>query len=88
MSAFPPVVVVNATFGTATTLANDEGFVRQEASCQTSACHFRTDYPAPDDDNWRRHLTIQVDVDGGHPKAGEIKNEEPITKQEGVSNLG
>lgn len=49
------------------------------ASCMVDAAlarnesrgvHFRSDFPAPDDERWRRHLTIQIDVDGGHPKAG------------------
>lgn len=50
------------------------------ASCMVNAAllrtesrgvHFRSDYPTTDDENWRRHLTLQIDVDGGHPKAGE-----------------
>lgn len=41
------------------------------ARTESRGVHFRSDYPKPDDQNWRRHLTIQVDVDGGHPKMGE-----------------
>lgn len=51
------------------------------ASCMVDAAlarresrgvHFRSDYPQPDDEKWRRHLAIQIDVDGGHPKPGEL----------------
>jgi L-aspartate oxidase len=50
------------------------------AACMTDAAlarnesrgvHFRSDFPQPDDESWRRHLTIQIDVDGGYPKPGE-----------------
>ena len=50
------------------------------ASCMVDAAlarnesrgvHFRSDFPKPDDEHWRRHLTIQIDVDGGHPKPAE-----------------
>jgi L-aspartate oxidase len=50
------------------------------ASCMVDAAiarnesrgvHFRSDFPKADDENWRRHLTMQIDVDGGHPKPGE-----------------
>jgi L-aspartate oxidase len=34
--------------------------------------HFRSDFPTPSDDQWRRHLMIKVDVDGGHPQAGDL----------------
>ncbi len=45
----------------------DAAFARNESR----GVHFRSDFPKPDDQNWRRHLTIQIDVDGGHPKPGE-----------------
>ncbi len=50
------------------------------ASCMVEAAlarkesrgvHFRRDFPSVDDEHWRRHLTLQIDVDGGHPKPGE-----------------
>lgn len=37
---------------------------------ESRGVHFRSDFPKPDDENWRRHLTIQIDVDGGHPQVG------------------
>ncbi|MEM8669579.1 MAG: L-aspartate oxidase [Planctomycetota bacterium] len=37
---------------------------------ESRGVHFRNDYPAPNDENWRRRLTMQIDVDGGHPKLG------------------
>ncbi|TWT83908.1 L-aspartate oxidase [Planctomycetes bacterium CA13] len=41
------------------------------ARTESRGVHFRSDYPETDDENWRRHLTQQIDVDGGHPKIGE-----------------
>ena len=38
------------------------------ARVESRGVHFRSDFPEPDDQNWRRHLTMQIDVDGGHPK--------------------
>lgn len=37
---------------------------------ESRGVHFRGDFPKPDDENWRRHLTVQIDVDGGHPQMG------------------
>ena len=54
----------------------DAAFARNESR----GVHFRSDFPEPDDENWRRHLTIQIDVDGGHPKAGEKLRPAPPTK--------
>ncbi|TWU40528.1 L-aspartate oxidase [Novipirellula artificiosorum] len=42
------------------------------ARTESRGVHFRSDHPETDDQNWRRHLTMQIDVDGGHPKRGEI----------------
>src|SRR6056297_2215063 len=43
---------------------------------ESRGVHFRTDHATPDDENWRRHLTIQVDINGGHPQKGPLK--EPV----------
>ena len=64
---------------------NVEGWELQNlvltASCMANAAlarpesrgvHFRQDFPKPDDAQWRRHLSIQIDVEGGHPKPGVI----------------
>ena len=40
--------------------------------CESRGVHFRSDFPEPNDEMWRRHLTIQLDVDGGHPRASEL----------------
>jgi L-aspartate oxidase len=42
------------------------------ARCESRGVHFRSDFPEPDDENWRRHLTVQVDVAGGHPRPGPM----------------
>lgn len=42
------------------------------ARCESRGVHFRSDFPAPNDAQWRRHLTIRIDVDAGHPKPGPI----------------
>ena len=60
---------------------NVEGWELQNlllvASCMVDAAiarnesrgvHFRSDFPTSDDENWRRHLTMQIDVNGGHPE--------------------
>ena len=39
---------------------------------ESRGVHFRSDYPVPRDDQWRRHLMIKVDVDGGHPQASDL----------------
>ena len=64
---------------------NVEGWELQNllttASCMVSAAlartesrgvHFRTDFPQVDDENWRRHLTVQIDVNAGHPQHSEL----------------
>ncbi|QDT03912.1 L-aspartate oxidase [Rubripirellula lacrimiformis] len=38
---------------------------------ESRGVHFRSDFPVPDDDHWRCHLTMRVDVDGGHPQRSE-----------------
>lgn len=39
---------------------------------ESRGVHFRSDYPTRDDEHWRRHLTVQIDVDGGHPQRGVL----------------
>ena len=39
---------------------------------ESRGVHFRSDYPQRDDSNWRRHLTVQTNVDGGYPQRGEL----------------
>jgi len=38
------------------------------ARTESRGVHFRSDFPAADDETWRCHLTQQVDVDGGVPR--------------------
>ncbi|GAA4457201.1 L-aspartate oxidase [Novipirellula rosea] len=47
---------------------------------ESRGVHFRSDFPQVDDENWRRHLTQQIDVDGGHPKIGEPLEPNEITR--------
>ncbi|MEO1528128.1 MAG: FAD-binding protein, partial [Planctomycetota bacterium] len=42
------------------------------ARTESRGVHFRDDYPERDDEGWRRHLTVQVDVDGGYPQRTEL----------------
>jgi L-aspartate oxidase len=35
---------------------------------ESRGVHFRSDFPEPNDKAWRRHLTIQVDVEGARPR--------------------
>ena len=44
---------------------------------ESRGVHFRSDFPETDDENWRRHLTIQIDVDAGHPKLDPLLD--PVT---------
>ena len=62
------------------------------ASCMVDAAltrresrgvHFRTDFPQPDDENWRRHQTLQIDVDGGHPQISDLLS---VQSQEGQAS--
>lgn len=38
---------------------------------ESRGVHFRSDYPNVDDQNWRRHVTVQIDVNGGHPQRSD-----------------
>ncbi|MEM9827000.1 MAG: L-aspartate oxidase [Planctomycetota bacterium] len=40
------------------------------ARAESRGVHFRDDHPETDDANWRRHLSISLNRDGGHPQAG------------------
>ncbi|KAA5538869.1 L-aspartate oxidase [Roseiconus nitratireducens] len=40
--------------------------------CESRGVHFRSDYPAPDDEAWRRHLIVKIDDDAGYPRRGEL----------------
>lgn len=35
---------------------------------ESRGVHFRLDHPEPDDMHWRRHLTLKIDRNGGHPQ--------------------
>ena len=35
---------------------------------ESRGVHFRIDFPETDDVQWRRHVTVQVDRDGGRPR--------------------
>lgn len=35
---------------------------------ESRGVHFRSDFPMPDDENWRRHLTMELSRNGGHPE--------------------
>jgi L-aspartate oxidase len=39
---------------------------------ESRGVHFRSDYPEPNDSLWRRHITMQVDVDGGRPRVDKL----------------
>ena len=41
------------------------------ARTESRGVHFRNDFPSADDQVWRRHLTIQMDVAGGQPQASD-----------------
>ncbi|MGB7327951.1 MAG: L-aspartate oxidase [Rubripirellula sp.] len=41
------------------------------ARAESRGVHFRSDFPEPDDERWRCHLTMQVDVGGGYPQRSE-----------------
>ncbi len=49
------------------------------ARTESRGVHFRTDYPEPDDQNWRRHLAIQIDVNAGHPMPMELLEPAEVT---------
>ena len=56
----------------------DAALVRAESR----GVHFRSDFPKPDDQNWRRHLSMKIDVDGGHPRV------EPMLRTEESVEVG
>ena len=56
----------------------DAALVRAESR----GVHFRSDFPKPDDQNWRRHLSMKIDVDGGHPRV------EPMLQSEEAIEIG
>ena len=41
------------------------------ARTESRGVHFRNDFPSADDQVWRRHLTIQMDVAGGQPQVSD-----------------
>ncbi|MEM6469444.1 MAG: L-aspartate oxidase [Planctomycetota bacterium] len=45
---------------------------------ESRGVHFRSDHPKPDDENWRRRLTVQVDVDGGYPQKTDLLPPSPM----------
>ncbi len=66
--------------------ASTEGWELQNlltnAACMVSSAlarnesrgvHFRHDFPESDDENWRRHMTIQIDVNAGHPQKSAMR---------------
>ncbi len=42
---------------------------------ESRGVHYRCDFPEPDDDNWRRHLTIQINRNGGQPMLQPLLDE-------------
>lgn len=49
-----------------------------QVRCESRGVHFRSDYPKQDDENWRRHLTVQINVDGGYPQRGVLLDQESL----------
>ena len=45
---------------------------------ESRGVHFRSDFPKTDDQNWRRHLSIQINVDGGYPQKGALLDRSPV----------
>ncbi|MEO1618831.1 MAG: L-aspartate oxidase [Planctomycetota bacterium] len=45
---------------------------------ESRGVHFRSDHPTADDENWRRRLTVQINVDGGYPQKTEMLPPSPI----------
>ncbi|QDV44402.1 L-aspartate oxidase [Stieleria neptunia] len=46
---------------------------------ESRGVHFRSDHPAQNDEQWRRHLTVQINVDGGYPQRGALLEPDPVT---------
>ena len=46
---------------------------------ESRGVHFRSDYPRQDDENWRRRICVQVDIDGGHPRRGNLLDQRILT---------
>jgi L-aspartate oxidase len=44
---------------------------------ESRGVHFRNDFPNTDDEHWRRHVLLQIDVDGGRPRLGPLLDPAP-----------
>ncbi|QDV70937.1 L-aspartate oxidase [Rosistilla carotiformis] len=55
-------MLLTARLMAATALAREE----------SRGVHFRNDFPTTNDEQWRRHLTVQIDRDGGRPRQTPI----------------
>lgn len=56
------------------------------ARTESRGVHLRSDFPEPDDENWRCHLSVQVDVDGGMPQKGEPMTSPIILRETNEAN--
>lgn len=45
---------------------------------ESRGVHFRSDFPAPNDAQWRRHLTMQIDVEGGRPRPTNLQRSDNL----------
>lgn len=39
---------------------------------ESRGVHFRSDFPKPNDEFWRRHITVRINQDGGRPRLGPL----------------